>query len=63
MPTQHTENIQADSSETHATTVFIGRADDYAQTTVSDTGWTEEDKERMKQFGYDSLDMVRAWHS
>lgn len=63
MPTHHAENTQADSSETHATTVFIGRTDENVQTTVNDTGWTEEDKERMKQFGYDSLDMVRAWYS
>lgn len=63
MPTHHTENTQADSTETHATTVFIGRVDENAQTTVTDTGWTEEEKERMKQFGYDSLDMVRAWYS
>lgn len=33
------------------------------QITVMDTGWNEEEKERMKQFGYDSLDMVRAWYS
>ena len=63
MPTQHAENTQVDATATHATTVFIGRVDESAQTAVSDTGWTEEDKERMKQFGYDSLDMVRAWYS
>lgn len=63
MPTHHTENTQADLSETHAMTVFIRRVDKDAQTTVNDTGWTEEDKKRMKQFGYDSLDMVRAWYS
>ena len=33
------------------------------QITVRDTGWSEEEKERMKTFGYDSLDMVRAWYS
>ena len=31
--------------------------------TVKDTGWSEEEKERMQAFGYDSLDMVRAWYS
>lgn len=34
-----------------------------AQVTVMDTGWSEEEKERMKTSGYDSLDMVRAWYS
>lgn len=34
-----------------------------AQITVKDTGWSEEEKERMTAFGYDSLDMVRAWYS
>ena len=34
-----------------------------AQVTVKDTGWSEEEKERMRAFGYDSLDMVRAWYS
>lgn len=63
MLTHHAENIQAESTEAHATTVFIGRVEENAQTTVKDTGWTEEDKERMKQFGYDSLDIVRAWYS
>lgn len=33
------------------------------QITVNDTGWSEEEKERMKTCGYDSLDMVRAWYS
>ena len=37
--------------------------ENFPQITVSDTGWSEEEKERMKTFGYDSLDMVRAWYS
>ena len=37
--------------------------ENFPQITVSDTGWSEEGKERMKTFGYDSLDMVRAWYS
>lgn len=41
----------------------IGDMPDYAQITIKDTGWSEEEKERMKALGYDSLDMVRAWYS
>ena len=33
------------------------------QITVKDTGWSEEEKERMIAYGYDSLDLVRAWYS
>lgn len=43
--------------------VSIGKIEENAQITVRDTGWSEEEKERMKTFGYDSLDMVRAWYS
>lgn len=43
--------------------ISIEKVEEYAQVTVADTGWTEEEKERMKQHGYDSLDMVRAWYS
>ena len=31
--------------------------------TVADTGWSEETKERMRQAGYDDMDMILAWYS
>lgn len=37
--------------------------ENYPQTTISDTGWSNEEIERMKALGYDSLDMIREWHS
>lgn len=40
-----------------------GMEENYPQTTISDTGWSQEEKERMKEYGYDGLDMVRAWYS
>lgn len=44
--------------------VSIGEIEEnFPQITVRDTGWSEEEKEHMKTFGYDSLDMVRAWYS
>ena len=52
-----------DSAETNEISVSIGKIEENAQITVKDTGWSEEEKERMKQFGYDGLDMVRAWYS
>lgn len=52
-----------DSAETNEISVSIGKIEKNAQVTVKDTGWSEEEKERMRAFGYDSLDMVRAWYS
>lgn len=52
-----------DSTETNEISVSIGKMEETTQITVKDTGWREEEKERMKAFGYDSLDMVRAWYS
>ena len=51
-----------DSSGPSESSISVGKVEEYAQVTVADTGWTDEEKERMKQFGYDSLDMVRAWY-
>ena len=33
----------------------------YPQLTASDTGWTDEERNAMYQYGYDSMDMLRAW--
>lgn len=33
------------------------------QITTADTGWSEEEKDRMRQAGYDDVDMIRAWYS
>lgn len=43
--------------------VSLGKIEKNTQITVKDTGWSEEEKEIMQAFGYDSLDMVRAWYS
>lgn len=51
-------------AEPEEISVSIGEVEEnFPQVTVSDTGWSEEEKERMKALGYDSLDMVRAWYS
>ena len=33
----------------------------YPQLTIADTGWTDEEQNSMRQHGYDSMDMLRAW--
>ena len=52
-----------DSAEASKISVSTGKIEENAQITVKDTGWSEEEKNRMKTFGYDGLDMVRAWYS
>ena len=43
--------------------ISIGKIEEESQITTNDTGWTEEEKDRMRQAGYDDLDMIRAWYS
>ena len=34
---------------------------DFPQLTIADTGWTDEERNAMRQHGYDDMDMLRAW--
>ena len=43
--------------------VSIGKMEEESQITTGDTGWSEEEQERMRQAGYDDMDMIRAWYS
>ena len=43
--------------------VSLGIIAEEAQLTEKDTGWSEEQKDRMRQYGYDSMDMLREWYS
>ena len=47
----------------HEVSVSIGKMEEESQITIGDTGWSEEEKERMRQAGYDDMDMIRAWYS
>ena len=42
---------EAPNSETEGVTQLI----------IADTGWTDEDRNAMRQHGHDSMDMLRAW--
>ena len=33
------------------------------QITITDTDWTESERDQMRQHGYDDMDMLRAWLS
>ena len=35
----------------------------FPQLTIADTGWTKEEQMTMRQHGYDSMDMLRAWEN
>ena len=63
MKKHNATNMKYDSAETSDISVSIGKIEKHAQITAKDTGWSEEEKERMKKYGYDGLDMVRAWYS
>ena len=43
--------------------VAISTIPEGEQITVADTGWTEEEKERMRRAGYDGMDIIQAWYS
>lgn len=53
------ENAMTD----HDICVSIGKMEEESQITTNDTGWSEEEKECMRQAGYDDMDMIRAWYS
>ena len=43
--------------------ISIGKIKGETQVTSNDTGWSEEEKDRMRQYGYDDMDIIRAWYS
>lgn len=59
----HTDEMNFSPVEAKDIPISIGKIEENAQITVNDTGWTEEERERMKIYGYDDLDMVKAWYS
>ena len=52
-----------DSTEADDIYVSIGTIKKNVQITTKDTGWSELEKERMRKFGYDGVDMIREWYS
>ena len=43
--------------------ISIGKIEGDTQVTSNDTGWSAEEKERMRQYGYDDMDIIREWYS
>ena len=63
MSTSHVATKTYDSAEARQNSITIGELPKDAQVTIQNTGWSEEEQERMRQAGYDNMDMVRAWYS
>ena len=63
MSTSHVATKTYDSAEARQNSITIGELPNDAQVTIQDTGWSEEEQERMRQAGYDGVDIVRAWYS
>jgi hypothetical protein len=57
------EKMNHDSTEKADISVSIGKIEENSQITVANTGWSEEEKDRMRQLGYDGLDIIREWYS
>ena len=47
----------------HDVRISIGKIEEESQITTNDTGWTEEEKDRMRRAGYDGMDIIQAWYS
>lgn len=63
MSTSCVSTKTSDSAEARQNSITTGELPKDAQVTIQDTGWSEEEKDRMRQAGYDGMDMVRAWYS
>ena len=63
MSKHNTNTMEYISAETNDISIAIGKIEENTQITTKDTGWSEEEKERMKILGYDNLDIVREWYS
>ena len=63
MSTSHVATTVSDSTGAREISITIGKLMEDTQVTSRDTGWNEEEKERMRQAGYDGVDMIQVWYS
>ena len=55
-------DFATDETRIYAPAEDVGVATEgYLQLTTADTGWTDEEKNTMRQHGYDGMDMLKAW--
>ncbi len=61
---QQTERNEADSlSDGMNINIVVGKLPAQAQVREKDTGWSEAQREQMRNQGYDGIDMINAWYS
>lgn len=61
---QQTEQNEAGSlSDGMNINIVVGKLPAQAQVREKDTGWSEAQREQMRNQGYDGIDMVNAWYS
>ena len=64
--TQHKKagrGMKEDTMSDRDARISIGKIEGETQVTSNETGWSEEEKDRMRQYGYDDMDIIRAWYS
>ena len=61
---QQTERNKADSlSDGMNVNIAVGKLSAQTQVREKDTGWSEAQREQMRNQGYDGIDMVNAWYN
>lgn len=63
MSKSHVGTVEYPLAGTEPLYMALDTLSEDAQVTIKDTGWSEEDQERMRLAGYDGVDMVMAWYS
>ena len=55
-------DIATDETRTYAPAESAdATTEGYPQLTITDTGWTDAERNVMRERGYDGMDMLRAW--
>jgi len=55
-------DLAADETRTYAPAESADVATEgFPQLTIADTGWTDEERNAMRERGYDGMDILSAW--
>ena len=55
-------DIATDETRTYAPAeIPFYETEGYPQLSIADNGWTDEERNAMRQHGYDGMDILRAW--
>ena len=62
MPKHNADKMKYAPAEANDIHVSIGKITKNTQLTTNDTGWSAAEKERMRKFGYDGIDIIKEWY-